>query len=226
MLFCDNAPIHHTRYLGFVPTQIDNLVNSNPESMNRVRALVSPMQAGNLFVHEIDLCDMVALKATMMAVAQVSQSPIMLSPNVSVGNRDPPPPRLVSDPSPFDCWPLPFAPRWGGGGTDKKDRRMRALCGSQGGRGVDQAAAAVPPEQRGRNTQPAPGPREARVPPDHLFELGHRVWLCRGDARHRGDPHWVSARTQSLSARTLLMFFRPSHAAHHPDRLLEVSLPG
>jgi UDP-glucose 4-epimerase len=55
------------------PHQVDSGVNSNPESLARVRAMVTPMQAGNLFVHNLDLCDAVALKATLRAISQTKK---------------------------------------------------------------------------------------------------------------------------------------------------------
>lgn len=48
-------------------------MNSNPESLNRVRSMVTPMQAGNLFVHNLDLCDAIALKATLKAISQTKK---------------------------------------------------------------------------------------------------------------------------------------------------------
>mmetsp|Transcript_40050 Transcript_40050/g.68157 ORF Transcript_40050/g.68157 Transcript_40050/m.68157 type:complete len:506 (-) Transcript_40050:159-1676(-) len=55
---------------GFKVTVIDSSVNSSNESLKRVRGLVSPAMAANLHSHELDLCDMVSLKATMMAISQ------------------------------------------------------------------------------------------------------------------------------------------------------------
>ena len=58
---------------GFVVTVIDSSVNSHTEALDAVRELVTPEQAGHLFVHEVDLADLVTLRATMTAVSQIKR---------------------------------------------------------------------------------------------------------------------------------------------------------
>mmetsp|Transcript_69642 Transcript_69642/g.131074 ORF Transcript_69642/g.131074 Transcript_69642/m.131074 type:complete len:645 (-) Transcript_69642:202-2136(-) len=58
---------------GYVVTVLDSGVNSHSDAIDRVRALVTEEQAGHLFSHKLDLCDMVSLKATFAAVASIKR---------------------------------------------------------------------------------------------------------------------------------------------------------